>query len=81
MDDVPDRSNPLRGAGLHAAGAADRLPSSTIRGWFAEHELGRCPRCHTDSVVTVESGVSYCLECGHLPDGSENGGAPLRPSA
>jgi uncharacterized protein (DUF983 family) len=48
----------------------------TIRASFSEGELGICPRCGSESVVTIETDVAYCVECGHLPGDDERDGAP-----
>ena len=82
MNGIPERSNSLEPAGPQLDGGAygrrPRLPGSTLRGWFNEAELGRCPRCATNSLVTVAGGDSYCLECGHLPHDHET---PPEPAA
>jgi hypothetical protein len=84
MDEDPEGTNPMQQAEPQVDGGTDggtrRLSSSTLRGWFTEAELTSCPCCATRSLVTVESGVSYCLECGHVPDGDPSG-APPRPAA
>jgi len=62
MNGIPERSNPLDPVGPELDGGTDgrrpRLPGSTLRGWFNEAELGRCPRCATNSLVTVNGQVS-----------------------
>jgi len=86
MNDDPEPTSSLRPARpeAQAGDGTERqrpeLSRNTIRGWFAEGELGRCPRCRTDSLVTVESGDTYCLDCGYLPDGDEVDSPPARQS-
>jgi hypothetical protein len=38
----------------------------SMRDWFADYELSRCPECGNHSVVRTYERDAYCLDCGYI---------------